>query len=321
MPVPMPPTPPLGTSSRLRRRCPSRLELRRRDPPRGIISSTPRWVSPPRGTGASPGSPVRITDAHRRVTTPPAGSAHKHQHTDFLAALPGRPTPPRDLDSTSPPIITPARRTSRGPPYLSACTWPGWAIVEAASAEAKLRGWSCRSRAGKKRSSQLEKEVATLSEKIHHLDDMLKSQQRKVRHMIEQLQNSKSVIQKKQAELQELQELVSYLEDENLEMHDRIEHLIEAQQTSPGPKAAASDPSGGNRNFGNSPEFPLPTPKIPEKFHFVPQNSMIFPPKFHHFPTEFHDSPPQNSMNSPQNFHYFFPKIPWFFHLIPCFSC
>lgn len=29
--------------------------------------------------------------------------------------------------------------------------------------------------------------MATLKEKIHHLDDMLKSQQRKVRHMIEQV--------------------------------------------------------------------------------------------------------------------------------------
>lgn len=36
-------------------------------------------------------------------------------------------------------------------------------------------------------SSQLEKEVAGLREKIHHLDDMLKSQQRKVRQMIEQV--------------------------------------------------------------------------------------------------------------------------------------
>lgn len=34
---------------------------------------------------------------------------------------------------------------------------------------------------------ELEKEVAMLKEKIHHLDDMLKSQQRKVRHMIEQV--------------------------------------------------------------------------------------------------------------------------------------
>lgn len=37
------------------------------------------------------------------------------------------------------------------------------------------------------RSAELEKEVAILKEKIHHLDDMLKSQQRKVRHMIEQV--------------------------------------------------------------------------------------------------------------------------------------
>ena len=37
------------------------------------------------------------------------------------------------------------------------------------------------------RSEELEKELAKLKEKIHQLDDMLKSQQRKVRHMIEQV--------------------------------------------------------------------------------------------------------------------------------------
>lgn len=37
------------------------------------------------------------------------------------------------------------------------------------------------------RAKRLEKEVSVLKEKIHHLDDMLKSQQRKVRHMIEQV--------------------------------------------------------------------------------------------------------------------------------------
>ncbi|NWZ04103.1 TUFT1 protein, partial [Agelaius phoeniceus] len=65
--------------------------------------------------------------------------------------------------------------------------------------------------AQQERSSQLEKEVAGLREKIHHLDDMLKSQQRKVRQMIEQLQNSKSVIQAKDTAIQELKERVSYL--------------------------------------------------------------------------------------------------------------
>lgn len=37
------------------------------------------------------------------------------------------------------------------------------------------------------RCAELEKEVAALKEKIHHLDDMLKSQQRKIRLMIEQV--------------------------------------------------------------------------------------------------------------------------------------
>lgn len=40
------------------------------------------------------------------------------------------------------------------------------------------------------RAEQLEKELAILKEKIHHLDDMLKSQQRKVRHMIEQVRRT-----------------------------------------------------------------------------------------------------------------------------------
>uniref|UniRef100_A0A8D2AL64 Tuftelin 1 n=1 Tax=Sciurus vulgaris TaxID=55149 RepID=A0A8D2AL64_SCIVU len=83
--------------------------------------------------------------------------------------------------------------------------------------------------AEQEKAATLEKEVAGLREKIHHLDDMLKSQQRKVRQMIEQLQNSKAVIQSKDATIQELKEKVAYLEAENLEMHDRMEHLIEKQ--------------------------------------------------------------------------------------------
>lgn len=41
-----------------------------------------------------------------------------------------------------------------------------------------------------RRAKQLEKELAVLKEKIHHLDDMLKCQQRKVRHMIEQVRQN-----------------------------------------------------------------------------------------------------------------------------------
>ncbi|NXE16199.1 TUFT1 protein, partial [Lophotis ruficrista] len=98
---------------------------------------------------------------------------------------------------------------------------------------ARLRSAEGDKLAEQDRSAQLEKEVAALREKIHHLDDMLKSQQRKVRQMIEQLQNSKAVIQAKDAVIQELKERRSLLTRlrllQNLEMHDRIEHLIEQQ--------------------------------------------------------------------------------------------
>ncbi|KAF1586779.1 Tuftelin, partial [Eudyptes moseleyi] len=93
---------------------------------------------------------------------------------------------------------------------------------------ARLRSVEGDKLAEQDRSAQLEKEVAMLREKIHHLDDMLKSQQRKVRQMIEQLQNSKTVIQAKDAVIQELKERRPPLL-QNLEMHDRIEHLIEKQ--------------------------------------------------------------------------------------------
>ncbi|NXC52248.1 TUFT1 protein, partial [Aleadryas rufinucha] len=86
------------------------------------------------------------------------------------------------------------------------------ARMEAGEAELeRLREVEGAKAAQQDRSAQLEKEVATLREKIHHLDDMLKSQQRKVRQMIEQLQNSKTVVQAKDAAIQELKERVSYL--------------------------------------------------------------------------------------------------------------
>ncbi|NXG83617.1 TUFT1 protein, partial [Stercorarius parasiticus] len=113
------------------------------------------------------------------------------------------------------------------------------------------------------RSAQLEKEVATLREKIHHLDDMLKSQQRKVRQMIEQLQNSKTVIQAKDAVIQELKERVAYLEAENLEMHDRIEHLIEKQVSRGSHSSRARSKSEYvSRYAGNTLTGPKPLPLI-----------------------------------------------------------
>ncbi|XP_058503326.1 tuftelin 1a [Solea solea] len=86
-------------------------------------------------------------------------------------------------------------------------------------------------RKGDQRAEQLEKEVAILKEKIHHLDDMLKSQQRKVRHMIEQLQNSRMVIQERDRVIKELEEKVAFLEAENREMHDQMEYFLGEQRS------------------------------------------------------------------------------------------
>ncbi|XP_037532872.1 tuftelin 1a isoform X1 [Nematolebias whitei] len=83
---------------------------------------------------------------------------------------------------------------------------------------------------GEQRAEQLEKEVAILKEKIHHLDDMLKSQQRKVRHMIEQLQNSRMVIQERDRVIKELEEKVAFLEAENREMRDQMDYYLGGQR-------------------------------------------------------------------------------------------
>ncbi|KAM3858160.1 tuftelin 1b [Diretmus argenteus] len=83
------------------------------------------------------------------------------------------------------------------------------------------------------RSKELEKELALLKEKIHHLDDMLKSQQRKVRHMIEQLQNSRTVMQERDRVIMDLEEKVAFLEAENREMHDHMEYFLGEQNPPP----------------------------------------------------------------------------------------
>ncbi|XP_077404292.1 tuftelin 1b isoform X2 [Vanacampus margaritifer] len=83
------------------------------------------------------------------------------------------------------------------------------------------------------RCGQLETEVAVLKEKIHHLDDMLKSQQRKVRHMIEQLQNSRTVLQERDRAIEDLEEKVAFLEAENRELHDHMEHFLAGREPPP----------------------------------------------------------------------------------------
>ncbi|XP_028819049.1 tuftelin 1b [Denticeps clupeoides] len=79
------------------------------------------------------------------------------------------------------------------------------------------------------RSEELEQEVGVLREKFHHLNDMLNSQHRKVRHMIEQLQNSRTEIQARDRLIQDMEEKVAFLEAENREMRDQMQHFLGGQ--------------------------------------------------------------------------------------------
>uniref|UniRef100_A0A4W4ETH3 Tuftelin 1a n=1 Tax=Electrophorus electricus TaxID=8005 RepID=A0A4W4ETH3_ELEEL len=79
---------------------------------------------------------------------------------------------------------------------------------------------------------QMSKENAILREKIHHLDDMLKSQQRKLRQMIEQLQNSRMLIQERDRVIKDLEEKVAFLEAENKQMRDQMDYLLDGQRSS-----------------------------------------------------------------------------------------
>ncbi|KAJ8383813.1 hypothetical protein AAFF_G00215000 [Aldrovandia affinis] len=95
----------------------------------------------------------------------------------------------------------------------------------------QLRVQEAEGRSEAERSEQLEKELAILKEKIHHLDDMLKSQQRKVRHMIEQLQNSRTVIQERDRVIRDLEEKVAFLQAENRELQDQMDYYIGGQRS------------------------------------------------------------------------------------------
>uniref|UniRef100_A0A8C2AVL4 Tuftelin 1a n=1 Tax=Cyprinus carpio TaxID=7962 RepID=A0A8C2AVL4_CYPCA len=108
------------------------------------------------------------------------------------------------------------------------------------------------------RSEQLKKELATLKDKNHNLDDMLKSQQRKVRNMIEQVQNSRTIMEQRDRVIGDLKERVAFLEAENREIHDRMEFYLDNQVSKPynsdmGSKVIYSKPltptSPGNKSM------------------------------------------------------------------------
>ncbi|XP_023815467.1 tuftelin isoform X3 [Oryzias latipes] len=80
-------------------------------------------------------------------------------------------------------------------------------------------------------------EASVLKEKNRLLDDMLKSHQRKVRNMIEQVQNSKTMLQDRDRVIRDLEERVAFLDAENRELHDHMDFFLNGQQPPPPPPA------------------------------------------------------------------------------------
>uniref|UniRef100_A0A3P9MBU2 Tuftelin 1b n=1 Tax=Oryzias latipes TaxID=8090 RepID=A0A3P9MBU2_ORYLA len=87
-----------------------------------------------------------------------------------------------------------------------------------------------------------EKEASVLKEKNRLLDDMLKSHQRKVRNMIEQVQNSKTMLQDRDRVIRDLEERVAFLDAENRELHDHMDFFLNGQQPPPPPPPAENKP-------------------------------------------------------------------------------
>ncbi|RVE67226.1 hypothetical protein OJAV_G00115340 [Oryzias javanicus] len=83
------------------------------------------------------------------------------------------------------------------------------------------------------RCAHLERELSVLKEKNHHLDDMLRSHQRKVRSMIEQVQNSKMLLQDRDQVIRDLEERVAFLDAENRELHDHMDFFQNRQEAPP----------------------------------------------------------------------------------------
>ncbi|MED6254185.1 hypothetical protein ATANTOWER_018973 [Ataeniobius toweri] len=100
------------------------------------------------------------------------------------------------------------------------------------------------------RCKELKNQVAVLKERIHHLDDMLKCQQRKLRQMIEQLQHSRTILQDRDRVIMDLEERVAFLVAENKELHDHMEHFLAGRD----PPALSTE---------NKPEIVYSKPLIP----------------------------------------------------------
>lgn len=83
-----------------------------------------------------------------------------------------------------------------------------------------------------KQSEQLKGEAAELRERIKHLNDMVFSQQRKVKAMIEEVETLRAKVAQKDMFIAELLDRIAIVECENNELEDKLKYFMSVQRAS-----------------------------------------------------------------------------------------
>nr|XP_055065815.1 myocardial zonula adherens protein-like isoform X1 [Misgurnus anguillicaudatus]XP_055065824.1 myocardial zonula adherens protein-like isoform X1 [Misgurnus anguillicaudatus]XP_055065831.1 myocardial zonula adherens protein-like isoform X1 [Misgurnus anguillicaudatus]XP_055065840.1 myocardial zonula adherens protein-like isoform X1 [Misgurnus anguillicaudatus]XP_055065847.1 myocardial zonula adherens protein-like isoform X1 [Misgurnus anguillicaudatus]XP_055065857.1 myocardial zonula adheren len=143
--------------------------------------------------------------------------------------------------------------------------------------EQRLRGLDQVDHADKavtKQSEQLKGEAAELKERIKHLNDMVFSQQRKVKTMIEEVETLRGQVAQKDMFITELLDRIAIVECENNELEDKLKYFMSIQR--------ASETKVSTREIGvgcdlpiRSEEKPYVAPVQPSSFQSPPRVSRL----------------------------------------------
>uniref|UniRef100_A0A672M456 Myocardial zonula adherens protein n=1 Tax=Sinocyclocheilus grahami TaxID=75366 RepID=A0A672M456_SINGR len=123
-----------------------------------------------------------------------------------------------------------------------------------------------------KQSEQLKEEAAELRERIKHLNDMVFSQQRKVKAMIEEVETLKAKVAQKDMFISELLDRIAIVECENNELGDKLKYFMSIQRASE-TKVATRDIGVGCDLPIRSEELPDITPVQPSPISSAPRSS------------------------------------------------
>ncbi|XP_067258038.1 myocardial zonula adherens protein isoform X1 [Chanodichthys erythropterus] len=141
--------------------------------------------------------------------------------------------------------------------------------------EQRLRGLDQTDHADKavaKQSEQLKGEAAELRERIKHLNDMVFSQQRKVKAMIEEVETLRAKVAQKDMFIAELLDRIAIVECENNELEDKLKYFMSVQRASE-TKVVTRDIGVGCDLPVRSEELPYVAPVQPSPVLSTPRSS------------------------------------------------